>query len=244
MGYVEGFSSGRHTISDLIGSSESTVSSLSICAESLWQAPARVFENLSHLDIFLGQDMDNIALIFRYAGQLESLSILGLDSRGVFPHFENHPDALPSLRSFKIMSLYWGWQPDFAVEEPEFLSLASFLRGKKELRMLDIHLWLQGWSSFGPFWDLLKQLPSLETLGVTTGVGVFSKGDFLSFATALPPKLSALRVNAQWDIAGEEENNGCCTFVRAIYLPVAARARSDYSMSLRSKLSTRSPSFT
>jgi len=147
---------------------------------------------------------------------LESLSVLGLDNRTVFPVFEDLPDALPSLRSFKIMSPYWGWQPDLAVGEPEFLSLARFLRGKKELRALDIHLWPQGWSSFGPFWDLLKQLPLLEALGVTTGVGVFSGDDFLSFATALPPRLSALRVNAQWDIGGEEENNGCRTFVEAL----------------------------
>ena len=202
-------------VNDLIGGSESTVRLLSVCAEPLWRVPIRVFENLSHLDIFLGQDMENLTLIFRYAARLEYLSVLGLDNRAIFPLFEDHSNSLPSLRLFKIMSPYKGWQPDVDIEESQFLSLARFLRGKRELRALDIHLWPQGWLSLAPFWGLLNHLPSLEVLGITTGVRVFTKDDFLSFATALPPKLSALRVSTQWDIGGEEENDGCRSFVRA-----------------------------
>jgi len=213
-------------INSLIGDSESTVRSLSICAEPLWRAPVRVFENLSHLDIFLGQDMENIALVFRYAGQLESLSILGLDNRAIFHLFEDLPSSLPSLRSFKIMSPYREWRPDMEIEELQFLSLACFLRGKKELRALDIHLWPRGWSSLSPFWDLLRQLPSLEVLGITTGVRLFTKEDFLSFAAALPPRLSALRVSTQWEISGEEENNGCRSFVRTFHPSVTTCASS------------------
>jgi len=205
-------------VNGLIKGSESTVRSLSVCAEPLWRVPVRVFEDLSHLDIFLGQDMENLTLIFRYAARLESLSVLGLDNRAIFPLFEDHSDSLPSLRLFKIMSPYRGWQPDVDIEESQFLSLARFLRGKRELRALDIHLWPQGWSSFAPFWDLLNHLPSLEVLGITTGVRVFTKDDFLSFATALPPRLSALRVSTQWDIGGEEENDGCRLFVRTFCL--------------------------
>jgi hypothetical protein len=204
-------------VNALIGGSESTVRSLSICAEPLWRVPARVFENLSHLDIFLGKHMENIALVFRYAARLESLSILGLDNRAIFPFFENHPNSLPLLRSFKIVSPYREWLLDVDIEEPQFLSLAHFLCCKKELRSFDIHLWPQGWASLAPFWDLIKRLPSLEVLGITTGVRVFTKDDFLSFATALPPKLSALRVSTQWDIGGEEENDGCRVFVRTFY---------------------------
>ena len=190
--------------------------------------PVRTFENLSHLDIFLGQDMENITLIFRYAGRLESLSILGLDNRAIFPLFEDHPNSLPSLRYFKIMSPYREWQPDVDIGEAQFLSLSRFLCGKKELRALDIHLWSQGWPSHAPFWDLLRQLPTLETLGITTGVGVFTQADFLSFATALPPRLSALRVCTQWDLRGGEENDGCRTFVRTICLSVVEFARSKH----------------
>ena len=208
-------------VNDLIGDSESTVSSLSICAESLWRVPVRVFGNLSHLEIFLGQDMENIALIFRYAAQLESLSVVGLDNRAIFHLFEDHPSSLPLLRSFKIMTPYREWQPDVDIGEPQFLSLAHFLGGKKGLRTLDIHLWAPEWTSLSPFWDLLKRLPSLEVLGITTGVRVFTKDDFLSFAAVLPPRLSALRVNTQWDISGEEENDGSRSFVGAFY-PTAA----------------------
>lgn len=204
-----------HHLNRLVGVSESTISSLSICSLPLWRIPIRVFENLSHLEIFLGQDMENVALTFLYLGQLEHLSVLGLDGRAIFSLFENYPDALPSLRSFKILSPFRGWQQDLGVEESHFLSMARFLRGKK-LRALDIHLWLQDWTSLEPFWDLLKQLPSLEVLGVTTRLGVFTREDFLSFAMALPPQLSALRVNAQWDIGGEGENDGCRSFVRAL----------------------------
>ena len=213
-------------INSLIGDSESTVRSLSIGAEPLWRAPVRVFENLSHLDIFLGQDMENIALVFRYAGHLESLSILGLDNRAIFHLFEDHPNSLPSLRSFKIMSPYREWRPDVEIEELQFLSLACFLRGKKELRALDIHLWPRGWSSLSPFWDLLRQLPSLEVLGITTGVRLFTKEDFLSFAAALPPRLSALRVSTQWEISGEGENDGCRSFVRTFHPSVTTCASS------------------
>lgn len=205
-------------VNGLVGGSESTVRSLSICAEPLWRVPVRIFENLSHLDIFLGQDMENIALVFRYAGRLESLSILGLDDRAIFPFLENHPNSLPSLQSFKIMSPYREWRLDVGIEEAQFVSLAHFLCGKKKLRALDIHLWAQGWSSLTPFWDLLKQLPSLEVLGITTGVRVFTQADFLSFTAVLPPRLSALRVCTQWDIRGGEENGSCRTFVRAFYL--------------------------
>ncbi|KAF9646294.1 hypothetical protein BDM02DRAFT_255959 [Thelephora ganbajun] len=205
-------------VNSLVGTSESTIRSLSICAEPLWRVPVRAFENLSHLEIFLGQDMENITLIFRYTEQLESLSVLGLDNRAIFSLFEEHPNSLPSLRSFKIMSPYRGWQPDIDIEELHFLSMARFLRGKKELRALDIHLWPEGWSSLSPFWDLLNQLPSLEVLGITTGIRVFTKDDFLSFATALPPRLSALRVSTQWDLEGEEENDGCRSFVCTFHL--------------------------
>lgn len=215
-------------VDSLIGDSESTVRSLSICADPLWRVPVRVFENLSHLDIFLGQDMENIALVFRYAAQLESLSVLGLDNRAIFRLLEDHPDSLPSLRSFKIMSPYREWQPDVDVEEPQFLSLACFLRNKKELRALDIHLWPQGWSSLSLFWDLLRQSPSLEVLGITTGARVFTKDDFLSFAAALPPRLSALRVSTQWDISGEEENRGCFSFVRTFYPSASACSSSEH----------------
>ena len=213
----EDFSSGHSDhLNNLVEGSESTIESLSICAEPLWRAPVRVLENLSHLDIFLGQDMENIALIFRYAGRLESLSVLGLDSGAIFPFFEDHPNSLPSLRSFKIMSPYREWQLDVDVGETQFLSLARFLCGKRQLRALDIHLWSQGWPSLTPFWDLLKQLPSLEVLGITTGVKVFTMDDFLCFATALPPRLSALRVNTQWDIREWEESVGRRTLVRAL----------------------------
>ena len=214
--YTEGFSLDHSDhVNDLVGGSESTIRSLSICAEPLWRVPVRVFEDLSHLDIFLGQDMENIALIFRHAVQLESLSILGLDNHAIFPLFEDHPHSLPLLRSFKIVSPYREWELEVEIDESKFQSLVHFLRGKPELRALDIHLWSQGWTSLAPFWDLLKQLPSLEVLGITTGVRVFTKDDFLSFAMALPPRLSALRVNTQWDIGGEEENHGCRSFVRA-----------------------------
>jgi len=158
--------------------------------------------------------MENVALIFRYAARLESLSFLGLEDRAIFPLLEDHPNSLPSLRSFKILSPYRGWQLDLDIGEAQFISLARFLHGKKELRALDIHMWSEGWSSLAPLWDLLKQLPLLEVLGITTGIGVFTRDDFLSFAAALPPRLSALRVNSQWDIGGGEENDGCSTLVR------------------------------
>lgn len=161
--------------------------------------------------------MENVALIFRYAGRLEHLSVLGLDGHAIFSLFEQYPNSLPSLCSFKIFSPYRGWQPDVGVEEPQFLSMTRFLRSKK-LRALDIHLWPEEWSSLQPLWDLLKQSPSLEVLGVTTRFGVFTRDDFLSFAMALPPRLSALRVSAEWDIAGEEENDGCHSFVRDLSL--------------------------
>ena len=205
-------------VSSLVRDSESTLRSLSICAEPLWRVPVRVLGNLSHLEVFLGRDMENISLVLRYAPQLESLSVVGLDDRAIFHLFEDHPNSLPSLRSFKILSPYREWQPDVDIEEPQFLSLAHFLGGKKELRALDIHLWTQGWSSLSPFWDLIKQLPSLEVLGITTGVRVFTKDDFLSFAAVLPPRLSALRVSTQWDISGEEENDGCRSFVSVFYI--------------------------
>ena len=202
----------------LVDASETTVRSLSICAEPLWRVPIRVFGNLSRLEIFLGQDVENITLIFRYAGQLEHLSILGIDNHAIFSPFEDHPDSLPSLRSLKIMSPSTVWRPEMDIEEVQLHIIARFLRDKKELRALDIHLWPHEWPSLSPFWDFLKQLPSLEVLGITTGVGVFTKDDFLSFATALPPRLSALRVGAQWDIGGGEENDGCRLFVRALHL--------------------------
>lgn len=202
-------------VNDIVEASETTIGSLSICAEHLWRAPVRVLENLSHLEIFLGLHMENVALVFRYAGQLEHLSVLGLDNRAIFSLFEDHPDSLPSLRSFKIMSPYKGWQPDMDIEELQFMSMTRFLQGKKGLRTFDVHLWPREWLSLAPFWDLLKQLPSLEVLGITTGDRVFAKDDFLSFATSLPPRLSALRVSAQWDIGGGEENDGCRSFVRA-----------------------------
>jgi len=206
----------NHSANYLVDGSESTVRSLSICAEPLWQVPVRIFENLSHLEIFLGRDMENLTLVFRYAGRLESLAVLGLEDHAIFTLLEDHPKSLPSLRSFKILSPYRGWQLHLDTGEAQLTSLARFLHGKKELRALDIHMWSGGWSSLGPLWDLLKQLPSLEVLGITTGIGVFTRDDFLSFAAALPPRLSALRVNAQWDIGEGEENDGCSTLVRAL----------------------------
>ena len=216
--YVEdsSFDHSNH-LNDLVGASESTIGSLSICSEPLWRIPVRVLENLSHLEIFLGHDMENVTLVFHYAGRLEHLSVLGLDDHAIFSIFEDHPDSLPSLRSFKILSPYRGWQADVDIEESQLLSIARFLRGKK-LRALDIHLWFPEWTSLQPLWDLLKQLPSLEVLGVTTRLRVFARDDFLDFARALPPKLSALRVNTEWDIRGVEENNACHSFVRALSL--------------------------
>ena len=208
-------------VMDLVKASESTIRSLAIFSEPLWQMPIRVFENLSRLEIFLAQDMENTTLIFRYAGRLEHLSVLGLDGRAIFSLFEDYPDSLPSLRSFKILSPYRGWKPDMDIEESQMLSMTRFLRGKK-LRALDIHLWLDEWPSLEPFWNLLQQLPSLEVLGITTGFGPFSRDDFLSFAMALPPGLSALRVNAEWDIGGEEENQGSRSFVGALYSAVCS----------------------
>ena len=177
--------------------------------------------------------MENITLVFRYAGRLESLSILGLEDHAIFPLLEDHPNSLPSLRSFKILSPYGGWQLHLDVGETQFLSLAHFLCGKKALRALDIHVWTEQWSSLVPFWDLLKQLPSLEVLGITTGVGVFTREDFLSFAASLPPKLSALRVNSQWDIGEGGENDGCSTLVRTFCLPFVVCARSNWSGTLQ-----------
>lgn len=171
--------------------------------------------------------MENITLVFRYAGRLESLSVLGLEDYAIFPLLEDHPNSLPSLRSFKILSTYKGWRLDLDIGEAQFISLAHFLCGKKELRALDIHMWTEGWSSLEPLWDMLKQLPSLEVLGITTGIGVFAREDFLSFAAALPPNLSALRVNSQWDIGEGGENDGCSTLVRTFCLSAIACVRSN-----------------
>ena len=195
---------------DLVETSESIFRSLAIWPEPLWRMPIRVFENLSRLEIFLAQDMENTTLIFRYAERLEHLSVLGLDGHAIFSLFEDYPDSLPSLRSFKILSPYRKWKPDVDIEESQMLSMTRFLRGKK-LRALDIHLWPRGWSSLEPFWNLLKQLPSLEVLGITTGSMEFSRDAFLSFAKALPPGLSGLRLNVEWDIEGENS----LSFVRA-----------------------------
>lgn len=209
------FNHSNHVI-DLIEASQPTLSSLSICAEPLWRVPIRAFENLSRLEVFMARDMENLALVFRYAAQLEHLSVLGLEDRAIFSLFEDHPHSLPSLRSLKILSPYKGWQLDVDIEEPQLLSMTHFLQGKKELRALDIHLWTRDGTSFALFWELLKQLPSLEVLGISNATGVFSRDDFLSFAAALPPKLSALRVSAEWDISGEEENAGCRSFIEAL----------------------------
>ena len=62
------------------------------------------------------------------------------------------------------------------IEEAQLQLIARFLRDKKELRALDVRLWLHEWPSLAPFWDFLKQLPSLEVLGITTGVGEENDG--------------------------------------------------------------------
>ncbi|KAJ8502097.1 hypothetical protein ONZ51_g147 [Trametes cubensis] len=131
--------------------------------DAIWDAPVRIFDHLQDLFILLPSTLDGLGFVLHHCLDLRSFGLL-LDedmTSSLRAAFQDAPDSLPNLTSFKLIV---GITLDTCeVAEP----LVNFLRKKTRLRRLDLELISrQGNYRLSPFLNILTSLTHLEILGI------------------------------------------------------------------------------
>ena len=144
---------------EAIGASVRTLRSLSVCGWALWRSPIHTLRDLTHLEIFGTQSVANLSLLFHHNVRLESFSLGYRNNSELSEVLREHPDALPHLHSFKLIT-EWDY-----MEMDHMENLKAFLLTKPRLRRFDIQAAMP-WYGSSPIVEVLRALPSLEVLGL------------------------------------------------------------------------------
>ena len=172
---------------EAIGASVRTLRSLSVCGWALWRSPIHTLRDLTHLEIFGTQSVANLSLLFRHNVRLESFSLGYRNNSELSEVLREHPDALPHLHSFKLIT-EWDY-----MEMDHMENLKAFLLTKPRLRRFDIQAAMP-WYGSSPIVEVLRALPSLEVLGLELGGVTFTMEDYAYLRDRIPQGLTSFYI--------------------------------------------------
>ncbi|KAI9060346.1 hypothetical protein FKP32DRAFT_1595425 [Trametes sanguinea] len=168
---------------------------------AIWFAPIRMLSGLQELCLLMPASLDGLILAFHHCTELRSFGLLALHRSRAYElksALEAMPNALPHLRSFKLIM----YSPS---DSPALTSaLHAFLRGKKELRRLDIQTrCVSEVDQEAPFYDILPTFPKLEVVGMKIKGMTSPQEDLKRLDARLPLGLTALLIEHS-DVSLEE----------------------------------------
>ncbi|KAI0776554.1 hypothetical protein BD413DRAFT_644816 [Trametes elegans] len=172
-----------------------TLERLYVCSDAIWSLPVRSFLNLRDLTICHPETLGGLNLVLHHSSQLRALALILRENPIGLPNsvFAPEPDAVPRLSSFKLICVEFAFISDIP-------GLVSFLRGKKDLRRIDVDLNSpHDLGSFPPptplthFFDLLSALPKLEIVGLSMSI-TSPRADFELLDERLPLSATALLI--------------------------------------------------
>ncbi|KAI0665521.1 hypothetical protein C8Q78DRAFT_1064264 [Trametes maxima] len=172
--------------------SPSTLRALHVAGDTIWNIPMRPFSNLQELVLQDPETLDALGLVLRHCAQLTSFALVvssPFAQRQFYRVFEENAGAVPDLNSFKLIM-----RGDCFMQHTG--ELLRFLRGKKQLRRLDVEL------NFDPadegeytqWYELLSEFPKLEVLGMGIGGHTFTTDILARLDKNIPPGLRALLI--------------------------------------------------
>ena len=186
-------------VSTVLENFSSTIHSLRILAFQTSQAPIRVYDSLTELEIFATEDhkaeLIGLDLVFRHLTALQSLSLVGYLVSDVFSVFPTNPSqSLSRLTSFRLSveSL------DISLESECIWALCEFLKNRPLLRRLYIRHAALNWSQVSHLLSVIQGLVGLEVLGLHTGRDLVNEEDIGLLLRSLSPKLKALHLAFNW----------------------------------------------
>jgi hypothetical protein len=171
---------------DLIAVNTSTLRTLILPGNRIWNLPVRVFSSLTELDIVESSGLSGLDLIFHHAVNLQSLILHAEEDIELFTVLQSNMSALPCLTSLKIIS-------SVGLTEDLFRAVSLFIQGRSFLRRLDLSLNPIDWTTFASILPAIADLKGLKALGLTIPLEI-SVDDYRYFTQHLPDELEALRL--------------------------------------------------
>ncbi|KAM5534148.1 hypothetical protein V8D89_012168 [Ganoderma adspersum] len=169
-----------------------TLTRVSVVGDAIWGCSVRSMVHLQELEIVLPGTAAGLDLVFKHCVSLHSLTLFTRARDEFLSVLQRNPAALPDLRVFKF--IYWLNQEAFGDQQAQ--TLATFIKSKGRLTLLDVEIRGQGYDMCDrPLLEAIAQLPHLEVLGFTLVRSAWEQGDIQFFREHLPQRLAALRVS-------------------------------------------------
>jgi len=177
---------GFREVAEFITLNMSTLRTLILPGEEIWNLPVRAFSSLTELDIVDSFELSGLDLIFHHAVHLQSLIIQGEEDGEFYRVLQNNSSALPSLTSLKIISF-------ISHTEEQLLAVKAFIQGRSLLRRLDLSLNPIDWATFASMLSAISDLHGLKALGITMHLAISTK-EYTHFVQHFPNELEAIRL--------------------------------------------------
>jgi hypothetical protein len=179
-------SRGWQGIADLIAVNKSTLQTLILPCDRIWDLPVRIFSFLTELDIVGSSELSGLDLICHHATNLQSLILHAEGDFGLFTILQDNASALPCLISLKIISFV-------PLTEDLFRAVSQFIQGRPLLRRLDLSLNPVDWTTFASILPTIADLEGLKVLGLTMPSTILTD-DYRRITQYLPDGLEAIRL--------------------------------------------------
>lgn len=174
---------------DLIVASTPNLHVLTYAGDGIWQLPIRALSSLTELTITHSLDLGGLDIVFHHATQLQGLRLYWISYPDLFSTFQHNLAALPMLTSLALSS------DVEECSEEQGQALAQFIRGRANLRRLDINLYNLDWRSFTWVLPPPSELMTLNVLGLGCGAGFISKDVSETIVQYLSDDLEAVCLN-------------------------------------------------
>ncbi|KAH9948911.1 hypothetical protein B0H21DRAFT_689275 [Amylocystis lapponica] len=196
----------------LISANTATLREMSFWYTVFWNMTPAILQNLTHLELLLTSELQNIAQLLQENMCLESLTIW--PSMRAPPEFEAlklNATAWPRLTSLKLLDIDTFFFDDDDVDgDNPIEAIANFLRGRRNLRRLDLGLRCE-FETLLPLFEGFqwRELESLDVLGLALKFDVTVE-DARMIECCIPRGLTALSVSGWLD------RDICATFLEAV----------------------------
>lgn len=177
---------GFQDVADFIADNMSTLRTLILPGDRIWNLPVRVFSFLTELDIVESSELSGLDLICHHAINLESLILHAEEDVQLFAILQNNSSALPCLTSLKIISFV-------DLTEDLLRAVSLFIQGRPFLRRLDLSLNPVDWTTFATILPAIADLERLTVLGLTIPLEI-TPDDYRCLTRHFPRGLEAIRL--------------------------------------------------
>jgi hypothetical protein len=179
-------------MSAIIQASAGTLQRLQLFCALLHEIPQSLCSNLTHFELWGLNQLLTLEPVLPHATRLQSLSLVELTCKDIFPLLAHNPDAFPELRELKMMSL------DVNHSAVELTALQDFLRSKPRMRRLDLDLPGAERAAVLDMLTFVKGFRELEAFGMDLRT-LTDEEDLYIIADRIPDMLCAIHLQTCWE---------------------------------------------